>query len=141
MEFERIYRGKRLDNGEWVEGFILAFAAGQINPRRCFTLPFASSVRVELGLYTFGGFVEVDPETVGQCTGIPDKTGKKIFDGDILKLNDYHGKRTVHVFYGKNMGCWMYGGDGYSDEYIFNSSGKEIIGNRWDNPELLGVKT
>ena len=76
-------------------------------------------------------------DTVGQYTGLTDKNGKKIFEGDILKLEDYHGHRVVHVFYGKSCGCWFYGGDRFSDEYIFNGQFKEVIGNIFDNPELL----
>lgn len=79
----------------------------------------------------------VDPETVCQYTGLTDKNGKKIFEGDILKLEDYHGHRVVYVFYGESCGCWFYGGDRFSDEYIFNGQFKEVIGNIFDNPELI----
>ena len=131
MEREIIFRGKRLDSGEWVEGHLLAFKAGQINPNRSFILPFASSVSVSLGAYTFGGFVEVDPATVGQYTGLPDKTGKKIFEGDILKWDEeWPGYCEVAM--------WDY-------ELLDMRKNDweqfcEVIGNRWDNPELLEVK-
>lgn len=55
----------------------------------------------------------------------------------VYGYKDYHHERIVYVFWG-NSGSWFYGGDGFSDEYIFNSSEKEIIGNVHDNPELLG---
>lgn len=115
---EYLFRAKDAETGKWVYGDIVHLFG---EPR----------------ISCYGLFINIEPKTISQYTDLNDKNGIKIFEGDILKLNDYHGKRTVHVFYGKSMGCWMYGGDGYSDEYIFNASRKEVIGNIYDNRELL----
>lgn len=118
---EILFRGKRVDNGEWVYG---NYAWIDDSCKQYFIFQNKPLEH------------EVIPETVGQYTGLTDRNGRKIFEGDILKLKDYHHERIVYVFWG-NIGSWFYGGDGYSDEYIFNSSEKEVIGNIHDNPEML----
>lgn len=78
---EILFRGKRVDNGEWVYGLPVPV---EIN-----TYPTSRIVMVtkwafdELDAWDFD-FEEVLPETVGQCTGLTDKNGQKIFDGDIV---------------------------------------------------------
>jgi len=68
---EILFRGKRVDNGEWVEGnYFHNFRKGESNN----IIPFNSNQ-----------WHEVIPESIGQFTGLLDKNGKKIFEGDILK--------------------------------------------------------
>lgn len=129
MNREILFRGKRVDDGEFVISDSLMQVKGQ-NPR----------LWVE-----FDGWVEVLPETVGQFTGLTDKNGKKIFEGDIVRYetiahNGYEGIYKV-VFEDRN-GCGYFG-IAYSDIetcvfcYSTPASQMEIIGNLYDNPKLL----
>jgi len=140
-----ICRGKRKDNGEWIFGFI------KISPNtgRVFISVCEKDKHGDNWLV-----YEVIPGTVGQFTGLPDKNGKQIFEGDILTAREYlftdKGKPNYYgvVFWYKegaqfgyklicanskkngisNGICGMFG----DTDYKF-----EVIGNIHDNPELL----
>ena len=118
---EIIFRAKRKDNGQWAQGSL-----------------FAECSRVEIVRGTCNNIgiegVEVIPETVGQYTGKMDKNGTKIFEGDIIRgLMDYGPagwlERIVSI--GWNAEC------GYQWNYFLLDT-IEVIGNIYDNPELLG---
>ena len=118
---EIIFRGKRLNDGEWVEG---NFVKGCIDD-------FAYIV--EFGNKDLcRNYVEVIPETVGQYTGFDDKNGKKVFEGDILE---------VEIWWEQG-GCYPHT-ETYFIEATFPNMYKnhfekfEVVGNIYDNPELL----
>ena len=69
---EILFRGKRIDNGEWVEGYY-SYAHNGYNSEKHFIQDKITGIDIE-----------VNPETVGQYTNMKDKTDKKIFDGDIV---------------------------------------------------------
>ena len=72
-----VFRGKRVDNGQWVEGSLIGedVIVGKI-------------VDFEEDYFTTEFWYKVDPETVGQFTGITDKNELKIFEGDILETEE-----------------------------------------------------
>lgn len=78
-------------------------------------------------------------DTVGQYTGIVDKNGKKIFEGDILQFTNNDNEQTNYevIWFGNRWAVVMCGTNSSDDLDIFFCEHSEIIGNIYDNPELL----
>lgn len=125
MMREYLFRGKMIANGKWSEGNLL------VTKRGCCITPDAT---------VLGSYGAVDPETVGQYTGMLDKNGTKIFEGDIIDFS----KRSEDDGYG----VVEYDADETEFEVIYDSYydglGRryyprdiEVVGNIYDNPELL----
>lgn len=77
MTCEILFRGKRVDNGEWVEGYYASI--GEYH--------YILTGRLELVPYLGFEHFLVNPETIGQFTGLTDRNGVKIFEGDIVNYN------------------------------------------------------
>ena len=124
---EILFRGKRLDNGEWVQGVFV--------PDYTQTAFYITKV---------GEFChKVDPETVGQFTGLTDKNGTKVFEGDILQTED----RIVVVEWHRRSASW----DSKFVKFLEPRESRwagilcsqwgeyaAVIGNIYDNPDLIG---
>lgn len=91
---EILFRGKRLDNGEWVEGFYWCEYARRQNQHHIYTFDVGENEEVIIT-----GNIIVDPLTVGQFTGLTDKNGKRAFEGDRIRYKDkYHNTYGVIKF-------------------------------------------
>ena len=129
------FRARRTDNGEWVEGNLVWIKKLNDEPYQCFIISHLAYM--EYG--EFDDTYQVLPETVGQYTGLTDKNGKRIFEGDIVC---FHGELYNEIFYIVFAdGCFRLGRkNGYSYTLQNLCSALEVIGNIHDNPELLEVK-
>lgn len=162
MNERYLYRGKTKPDGEWIYG------------GHMYVESLDRHIIVEHdGCKQFSdecfGFSAVIPETVGQCTGLRDKNGKLIFEGDIFKFDDevwssyYTSCGTEYDSYDVvNYGAIGFNKDSASYDFIkykYNENSieadlhencniefadfvteLEVIGNKWDNPELLEVE-
>lgn len=130
---EIIFRGKRIDNGEWVEG---AYMPHYYSTRYGKVAAIFTNDDVLCKTYRF----PVDPSTVGQYTGLKDKNGKRIFEGDIVKGEDAL-LRDIEIF---GYVCFKDGSFVISDDLITHyrwiDYEVEVIGNIHDNPELMEIK-
>lgn len=117
---EILFRGKRIDNGEWVEGYYFAKA-------------ILEKYFIQFGEEQW----MVDPTTIGQYTGLTDKNGTKIFEGDILQRDDEC--KWVVSFHKVMFAAqrYKYPIHRLSTQYWCKHS---VIGNIHDNPELAKEK-
>lgn len=146
MSREILFKAKRIDNGEWVEGCIV-MDQSRLDIFKYRIQPIESGV-----LYA----PPIDPDTLCQYTGLTDKNGKKIWENDILRYSyDYDGSpflkdgeeikyRAGAVFWSEWRGSWAVCGRGNKKctnndvfKYNRNPNRTEVIGNIFDNPELL----
>lgn len=130
-----LFRGRTVseneyfNDGEWIEGFYTCFNGEE---HRIYT----GYAETDCGDY-YPDWFNVVPETVGQYTGMEDKHGNKIFEGDII-YRDWFGGETYQVVYDDLYGAF-FGETTKGGFTTFNKDGSsfEIIGNIHDNPELI----
>lgn len=127
MQNRFLSRGKRIDNGEWVEGYLYG-----IWERRYILWGMTNDIP---------NMVEVDPETVCQCTTMPDKNNKLIFENDIAIKHNDDDKEPYLIRWSENYAAWELAQCGCAMYGFFDVDFGEIevIGNAIDNPELLEV--
>ncbi len=127
---EILFRGKCVETGEWVEGFLFSYGEGTEYAETY----ILGELDYRESIYDVWKCADkVHPNTVGQFTGMRDKIGNKIFEGDIVYAKMDYGPAgwhdaTVDIGF-KRVG-------GYRWEY-FDLSTIVVIGNVYDNPELL----
>ena len=131
MENRHLYRAKRIDNGEWVEGYL--------------SCPFCTEKGNESYYFyakdSLGFFCRcvVDASTICQCTAMPDKNKKLVFEHDIVW--DFDERAFYEIIWNQEDMCWnVEDADGHKSEFEeCHGSTIEVNGNRFDNPELLEV--
>lgn len=147
------YRGKRIDNGEWVCGFYLS------NPMmdrivRDFALVISEKYSEDGLNYCSGSFYDVHSASIGQFTGLKDKNGKDIYEGDIIALPEFYetpemtAKTYIHMQVVFSNCAFQLSKDGEVDLYednlavcfVNNNEDFEIIGDIYTTPELITNK-
>jgi uncharacterized phage protein (TIGR01671 family) len=124
MNREIKFRGKMVDNGEWAYGYFTVIKG-----------TYYISEDVPDGVYFDHSVI---PETVGQFTGLHDKNGKEIYEGDIVQTDDY----SKGAFFGINQPVKhivieyeeLSTGMGFR---ILHKDSAQVIGNIYENPELI----
>ena len=129
---EILFKAKRIDNGEWVEG----------NYVKKYDLLGKRHLILYVDNYVRWSFVEIDPETLCQFTGLCDKNGKKIWENDILMahLDESYPEDVTYETVEWGVAGWGTRENGSVDrEYLgeFDLEHYEVVGNIFDNPELL----
>ena len=137
MEYRYLFKAKRIDNGQWVGGYIARY--GHTGREKYYIIPSYAS-----DLYSF----LIDKNTICQCTGLKDKNGKEIYEGDIVNCEKrgpafYHSKVIYNAINARYevvaMGCpFPLRLEPSLDEDIsIGGIDYEVIGNIYENPELL----
>lgn len=152
MPREIKFRGKRIDNGEWVYGSLSMIDTRSQKIGNAHGVMFICEVQNvwsgEDDKKMCGYWIKVDPETVGQYTGLKDKNGKEIWEGDIIdyKRSGYVSGNWQGLFrieWHPHHPCWHAVLVSSNDDECFDSWNLwpdidyEVIGNVWENPELI----
>jgi len=142
---EVLFRGKRLDTGGWVYGYYCKHIKRQV-------CPVGDELKPEdiAHLIINDGFADwnmprslqaydVDPETVGQYTGMTDETKSKIFEGDLYRSDSGY---IFEVVYLESEACFVGVPVKEPESWVFLEDVLDMrkVGNKWDNPELLEVQ-
>jgi uncharacterized phage protein (TIGR01671 family) len=137
---EIIFRGKRCDNGEWIGGSLVHQTLFYGDETDCYHILHGGEFDCD-----FYDAEEVIPETIGQFTGLIDKNGKKIFEGDIVR-DEYNGGIARIAFLQQGCGWYLVFkntdrrmGHRSRNSAYDNDLALEVIGNIHDNPELMEV--
>ena len=152
MKDRYLYKAKRVDNGEWVRGYLFddGFENGRVFIGGLVIEKYTGTACDD---WTISGscFYEVYKSTICQCTGLKDKNGKLIWENDIVK--DLFSDACAQIKYGSYQSCFdstktehvgFY--VGWSGKYTkryrkdlgywINMVNAEVVGNIFDNPEL-----
>ena len=127
---EIIFKAKRLDNGEWVEGYY----------QKRFDLDGSEQHLIFWSKsYTVWEYAEIDPDTICQYTGLTDKSGNRIWENDIVELPDEN--VYFKCEWEKDTARFVLNGDRFTVDFDdYREYEVEVIGNIFDNTDLLEVE-
>ncbi len=136
MSREILFKGKRIFDGEWIEGNVLNIK-GEENPR------IATSCLIgEQGEPLIVAAYEIAPETLCQYTGLTDKNDKQIWENDIVQHVQRRAQRGANLRVSWHTFCasWMLSREGWMNRFFgegVKAEEVEVVGNFFDDPELL----
>lgn len=134
MNREILFKAKRKDNGEWIEGYYV-----YCRKRHYILQVLNKAIGFDEREYEW---VEVDPDTICQYTGLTDKNGKKIWGNDICDTFENDSKEMLRNVVKFEDGCFKVFKKHYLSMHLdcYEESDLKVVGNIFDNPELLEVE-
>lgn len=155
MEDRYLFKAKRIDNGEWVEGVPFEIEGKTVilikDNDNLLRVHYIEENMWDAAIYV----IEIDPSTICQCTGLKDRNGKLIWENDIVAFQFYNDdcpflnkntkKRLGKVFWQDfradfSIGMGHNGSNSMSNDlwkYVQNGNLVEVLGNIFDNKELF----
>lgn len=149
MENRYLFKAKRLDNGEWVQGNLIQ-SCDATDGWESIIIPvknsnmFTKHIGHGYGNLGFENWYRVNPSTICQCTGLKDKNGKLIWENDVMVAHydeDNPEDITYEIVAWRENG-WVTienGSVDLSQIDDFTTENSEVVSTRFDNPELLEV--